>query len=49
MLICVEDIFAGERVFEYFQDNDEKICRLRQFLDNDNLQAKSLGIFSGDL
>ena len=28
-MICVEDNFAGEKVFEYFQDND--VLRLRQF------------------
>ena len=28
-MICVQDNFAGGKVFEYFQDNDE--LRLRQF------------------
>ena len=28
-MICVEDIFASEKVFEFFQDNDD--LRLRQF------------------
>ena len=28
-MICVEDNFAGEKVFEYFQDIDD--LRLRQF------------------
>ena len=28
-MICVEDNFAGEKIFEQFQDND--VLRLRQF------------------
>ena len=28
-MICVEDNFAGEKVFEYFQDNDD--LHLRQY------------------
>ena len=28
-MICVEDNFAGEKVFEFFQDTDD--LRLRQF------------------
>ena len=28
-MICGEDNFAGEKVFEYYQDNDD--LRLRQF------------------
>ena len=28
-MICVEDNFAGEKFFEYFQDNDD--LRLRQY------------------
>ena len=28
-MICVEDNFAGEKVFEFFQDNDD--LRLRKF------------------
>ena len=28
-MICVEDNFAGEKVFEYFHDNDD--LRLRQY------------------
>ena len=28
-MICVEDNFAGEKVLEFFQDNDD--LRLRQF------------------
>ena len=39
-MICVADNFAGEKVFEYFQDNDQ--LRLRQFC-----RRKSLWIFSG--
>ena len=34
-MICVEDIFAGEKVFEYFQDNDD--LRLRQFCQRESL------------
>ena len=46
-MICVEDIFAGEKVFECFQDNDD--LRLRQFCrgkvfecfqDNDGLRLR---------
>ena len=29
MIFCVEDKFAGEKVFECFQDNDD--LQLRQF------------------
>ena len=36
----VEDNFSGEKVFEYFQDNDD--LQLRQFC-----RRKNLGIFSG--
>ena len=39
-MICVEDIFAGENVFEFFQDNDD--LRLRQFC-----RQKTFRIFSG--
>ena len=28
-MICVEDNFAGEKVFEYFQDHDD--LHLRQY------------------
>ena len=28
-MICGQDIFAGEKVIEYFQDNEDS--RLRQF------------------
>ena len=28
-MICVEDNFAGEKIFDQFQDND--VLRLRQF------------------
>ena len=28
-MICVEDKFPGEKIFEYFQDNDD--LELRQF------------------
>ena len=28
-MICVYDIFAGKKLFEYFQDNDD--LHLRQF------------------
>ena len=28
-MICVEDNFAGEKIFEQFHDND--VLRLRQF------------------
>ena len=38
MMICVEDNFAGEKVFEFFQDTDD--FRLRQFG-----RRKSLWIF----
>ena len=47
MMICVEDNFAGEKVFEFFQDNDD--LRLRQFCkrkifecfhDNDDLRLR---------
>ena len=46
-MICVEDNFAGEKVFECFHDNDD--LRLRQFCrrkvfelfqDNDDLQLR---------
>ena len=46
-MICVQDNFAGEKVFEYFQDNDD--LRLRQFCrrkvfeyfqDNDDLRRR---------
>ena len=34
-MICVEDIFAGEKVFEYFQDNKDSdlrhFCRRKTF------------------
>ena len=34
-MICVEDKFAGEKVFEYFQDNDclrrRHFCRRKNF------------------
>ena len=40
MMICVEKNFAAERVFEYFQDNDD--LRPRQFC-----KRKSLWMFSG--
>ena len=39
-MICVEDNFAGGKVFEHFQDNDD--LRLRQFC-----RQKSLSIFPG--
>ena len=39
-MICVEDNFAGEKVFAYFQDNDD--WRLSHFR-----RRKSLRIFSG--
>ena len=48
-MICVEDNFAGEKVFEFFQDNDD--LRLRQFCrqktfeyfqDNDDLRRRQL-------
>ena len=47
MMICVEDIFASEKVFEYYQDEDD--LRLRYFAgekifeyfqDNDDLQLR---------
>ena len=38
MVICVEDDFAGEKMFEQFQENDD--LRLRQFC-----RQKSLNIF----
>ena len=44
MKICVDDNFAGEKVFEYFQDNDDshlrQYCRGKKFeliQDNDDL------------
>ena len=46
-MMCVEDNFAGEKVFELFQDNDD--LRLRQFCkrkifecfhDNDDLRLR---------
>ena len=46
-MICVEDNFAGEKVFECFHDNDD--LRLRQFFrrkvfecfqDNDDLRRR---------
>ena len=39
-MICGQDNLAGEKVFEYFRDNDD--LRLRQLC-----RGKSLGIFSG--
>ena len=46
-MICVEDNFAGEKVFEYFQDNDDlrlrKFCRrnfFEYFQDNDDLRIR---------
>ena len=46
-MICVYDIFAGNKLFEYFQDNDD--LHLRQFAgekvfeyfqDNDDLRLR---------
>ena len=46
-MICLEDNFAGEKVFEYFQDKND--LRLRQtcsrkkfeyFQDNDDLRLR---------
>ena len=46
-MICAQDIFAGEKVLEYFQDNID--LRLRQFCwrkvfeyfqDNDDLRLR---------
>ena len=34
-MICVEDKFAGKKVFECFQDNDD--LRLRQFCSQKSL------------
>ena len=39
-MTCVEDNFAGEKVFEDFQDNDD--LRLRQFF-----RRRTIGILSG--
>ena len=46
-MICVEDNFGGEKVFEYFQDNDDlrlrQICRRKiceYFQDNDDLDLR---------
>ena len=39
-MICGQDNFADEKVFEYFQDNED--LRLRQFC-----KQKSLSIFPG--
>ena len=38
-MIGVEDNFAGEKVFEYFQDNDD--LRLRQIAGKKNLRIIS--------
>ena len=39
-MICGSDKFAGEKIFEQFQDNDD--LELRQFC-----RRKSLRVFSG--
>ena len=46
-MICVEDNFAGEKFFEYFQDNDDlrprQNCRRKvfeYFQDNDDLRRR---------
>ena len=46
-MICVEDNFAGEKVFEYFQHNDDlclrQFCRRENFAyfqDNDDLRRR---------
>ena len=46
-MICVEDNFAGEKVFEYFQDKDDLQIRhfagekvFENFQDNDNLRLR---------
>ena len=39
-MICVEDVFAGEKVFEFFQDNGD--LRRREFC-----RRKNFRIFSG--
>ena len=48
-MICVEDNFAGEKVFEFFQDNDDlrlwKFCRRKffeYFQDNDDLRIRHI-------
>ena len=46
-MICAQDNFAGEKVFEYFQDNDDlhlrQFCRKKVFeffQDNDDLRIR---------
>ena len=46
-MICVEDKFAGGKVSEYFQDNDDLRLRkfsgekfLEKFQDNDDLRLR---------
>ena len=47
-MICVEDNFAGEKVFEYFQDNDDlrlwNFCRRKFFFfqDNEDLRIRHI-------
>ena len=46
-MFCVSDIFAGEKIFEYYQDNDDlrrrQFCRQKSFeyfQDNDDLRLR---------
>ena len=48
-MICVEDNFAGEKDFEFFQDNDDlrlrKFCRRKffeYFQDTDDLRVRQI-------
>ena len=49
MMICVEDNFAGEKVFDFIQDKDDlrlrKFCRRKffeYFQDNDDLRVRQI-------